>query len=299
MNERPLDRAIDEMIPLGCLALYLVAEVSQVGEPVKALGLPSPWLATTGLSVLCIVIGLGRGTVRIRWSPLFAAVGFYLWARAESSVLAVDPTVTVDLFSQLLKDVLTIAIVTTLAMSCGTRLWRVAVPVVGAVAFLTSLAALQQWVIGTSNDLFGLSTLKNYVDIGSVTMRFQGPLDDYAAHKIDAATLRSRTGWEERWGYDWGFYGPTLDAAAAAGGALLALNAPRELTKKVVREGLEALTPAERAAVIAAVATSPRGRRGCRSAATFTKASAARLATAPEPGPWPPSPSQTQTAVGC
>ena len=76
---------------------------------------------------------------------------------------------------------------------------------------------------------------------------FQGPLDDYAAHKIDAATLRSRTDWAERWGYDWGFYGPTLDAAAGGGGALLALNAPRELTKKVVREGLEALTPAERA----------------------------------------------------
>ena len=76
---------------------------------------------------------------------------------------------------------------------------------------------------------------------------FQGPLDDYAASKIDAATLRSRTDWAERWGYDWGFYGPTLDAAAGAGGALLALNAPRELTKKVVREGLEALTPSERA----------------------------------------------------
>lgn len=178
MNERPLDRAIDELIPLGCLALYLVAEVSQVGEPVKALGLPSPWFATTGLSVLCIVIGLGRGTVRLRWSPIFGAVGLYVWTRAVSSVLAVDPTVTVELFTQLLKDVLTVAIVTTLAMSCGTRLWRVAVPVVGAIAFLTSLAALQQWVIGTGNDLYGLSTLKNYVDIGSVTMRFQGPLDD-------------------------------------------------------------------------------------------------------------------------
>lgn len=82
---------------------------------------------------------------------------------------------------------------------------------------------------------------------------FQGPLDDYAAKKIDAATLRSRTDWKERWGYDWGFYGPTLDAAAGAGGALLALNAPRELTKKVVREGLEALTPAERAQLPALV----------------------------------------------
>jgi len=78
---------------------------------------------------------------------------------------------------------------------------------------------------------------------------FQGVLDDYAARRIDDAALRSRVGWEERWGYDWGFYGPTIDAARDAGAALLALNASRELAKKVSRQGLEALTPDEKALV--------------------------------------------------
>ncbi|HSK02078.1 MAG TPA: ChaN family lipoprotein [Kofleriaceae bacterium] len=78
---------------------------------------------------------------------------------------------------------------------------------------------------------------------------FQGVLDDYAAKRIDADALKSRTGWEERWGYDFGFYGPTLDVALAAGAKLLALNASRELTKKVSRQGLESLTPDERAQV--------------------------------------------------
>ena len=78
---------------------------------------------------------------------------------------------------------------------------------------------------------------------------FQGPLDDFAARRIDAAALRSRVGWEERWGYDWSFYGPTLDAAIAAGAHLIALNAARELTKKISKQGLEALTPDERAMV--------------------------------------------------
>jgi uncharacterized iron-regulated protein len=85
------------------------------------------------------------------------------------------------------------------------------------------------------------------VGLEMIQRPFQGVLDDYAAKRIDADALKSRTGWEERWGYDFGFYGPTLDAARAAGGALLALNAPRELTKKVSRQGLEALTPDERA----------------------------------------------------
>ncbi len=78
---------------------------------------------------------------------------------------------------------------------------------------------------------------------------FQGVLDDYEAKRIDAAALRSRVGWEERWGYDWGFYGPTIDAALAGGAHLLALNAPKELTKKIARKGLASLTPDERAQV--------------------------------------------------
>ena len=78
---------------------------------------------------------------------------------------------------------------------------------------------------------------------------FQGVLDDYAAKRIDAAALRSRSGYEERWGYDYAFYGPTIDAAVRAGGHLLAANAAKELTKKVVRRGLESLTPDEKAQV--------------------------------------------------
>jgi uncharacterized iron-regulated protein len=78
---------------------------------------------------------------------------------------------------------------------------------------------------------------------------FQGPLDDYAAKRIDSVALRSRVGWEERWGYEWGFYGPTIDAAVGFGAQILALNAAKELSKKVSRQGLEALTPAEKANV--------------------------------------------------
>jgi uncharacterized iron-regulated protein len=74
---------------------------------------------------------------------------------------------------------------------------------------------------------------------------FQGVLDDYAARAIDEAALLARSGYEERWGYDYGLYGPTIDRARDGGAALLALNAPRELTKAVVRRGIEGLSPDE------------------------------------------------------
>lgn len=78
---------------------------------------------------------------------------------------------------------------------------------------------------------------------------FQGVLDDYAAHKIDDDALRSRTGWADRWGYDFNLYGPTIHAAVAAHASLLALNAAKELTKKVVHHGLDSLTPDEKAQI--------------------------------------------------
>lgn len=78
---------------------------------------------------------------------------------------------------------------------------------------------------------------------------FQGVLDDYAAGRIDDDTLKSRSGWAERWSYDFGFYRPQMQRLIVAKGALLALNAARELTKKVVRQGLEALTVEEKANV--------------------------------------------------
>ncbi len=78
---------------------------------------------------------------------------------------------------------------------------------------------------------------------------FQGILDDFAAKKIDDAALRSRSGWEERWGYDYALYGPIFTVAVDAHAHLLALNASKELTKKIVHHGLESLTPEERAQV--------------------------------------------------
>lgn len=91
-----------------------------------------------------------------------------------------------------------------------------------------------------------LAGAKLAVGLEMVQRPFQAPLDDYAAKRIDAAALQSRTGWAERWGYEFSLYGPTLDAAIAAGGALIALNAPKELVKKITRGGIESLTADEK-----------------------------------------------------
>lgn len=75
---------------------------------------------------------------------------------------------------------------------------------------------------------------------------FQGVLDDYAAGRIDDAALLARSGWEQRWGYDWALYSPMVHLAVARGAALLALNLENELRRKVSSDGFESLSPADR-----------------------------------------------------
>jgi uncharacterized iron-regulated protein len=78
---------------------------------------------------------------------------------------------------------------------------------------------------------------------------FQAVLDDYRAARIDEAALLSRTGWGDRWSFDFALYRPVIRMAVDRGAALVALNAARELTKKVVRQGLDALSAEERAGI--------------------------------------------------
>jgi uncharacterized iron-regulated protein len=87
------------------------------------------------------------------------------------------------------------------------------------------------------------------VGMEMVQRPFQGVLDDFAAGKIDDAEFQSRAGWADRWGYPYELYGPILHVAIDAHASLIALNAAKELTKKVSHHGLDALTPDERAQI--------------------------------------------------
>jgi uncharacterized iron-regulated protein len=76
---------------------------------------------------------------------------------------------------------------------------------------------------------------------------FQAPLSAYVSGQLDEAGLIAATEYETRWGWDFAFYRPLLESARSAGIPVLALNAARELTRKIGRTGLESLDEAERA----------------------------------------------------
>ncbi len=76
---------------------------------------------------------------------------------------------------------------------------------------------------------------------------FQPVIDDYLAGRIDEATFLTRSDYYERWRYDYRMLRPIMQYAKANHIPVIALNTPTELTKKISKGGLAALTPTERA----------------------------------------------------
>ncbi len=76
---------------------------------------------------------------------------------------------------------------------------------------------------------------------------FQGPLDAYLDLRIDTPEMLAQTEYYDRWHYDYRLYAPILEFARGRGIPVLALNAPKEISSKVAKEGISSLSDAERA----------------------------------------------------
>jgi uncharacterized iron-regulated protein len=76
---------------------------------------------------------------------------------------------------------------------------------------------------------------------------FQSALDAWVAGEGDEAALLEGIEWEERWGFDFALYRPLFDACRQRHIPMVALNAEKELTRAVARNGLDALDDEERA----------------------------------------------------
>ena len=91
---------------------------------------------------------------------------------------------------------------------------------------------------------------QNQKKIAIALEMFQRPyqefLDRYLAGEITETELKTKTEYDQRWGFDWEYYAPILRFAKEKKLPLIALNTPTEISRKVSREGLDELTAAER-----------------------------------------------------
>lgn len=76
---------------------------------------------------------------------------------------------------------------------------------------------------------------------------FQAHLDRYVSNEIDEEAMLIATEYDSRWGFEPRFYSPLWQHAKVSNLAIVALNAHRELTKRVSAVGIQGLSTAERA----------------------------------------------------
>jgi uncharacterized iron-regulated protein len=75
---------------------------------------------------------------------------------------------------------------------------------------------------------------------------FQPVIDRYLKREIGEEQFLKETEYQKRWGYDWSLYRPIVDFCVKNGLPLAALNAPKELTKRIGEVGYKGLTGDEK-----------------------------------------------------
>ncbi len=75
---------------------------------------------------------------------------------------------------------------------------------------------------------------------------FQSTLDDYIAGSITEREFLARSEYFKRWGFDYNLYKPVLDLCRQEKVPVVALNLRREITEKVAKSGMDALSAEER-----------------------------------------------------
>lgn len=91
------------------------------------------------------------------------------------------------------------------------------------------------------------------IGLEMVPADLQGALDRFNAGSLSLAELPGALDWKASWGFDFELYAPIFEAAREYRLPLFALNAPKGLARIVGKQGLAALSPAERASLPGAV----------------------------------------------
>ena len=81
------------------------------------------------------------------------------------------------------------------------------------------------------------------IGLEMVQRPFQGPLDAYVTGALDETAMLAGVEWSERWRLDFSLYRSIFELARQHRARLVALNARRELTRAIARDGEASLEP--------------------------------------------------------
>ena len=161
-------------LALGAMSVLEALNLSLI---LDAYGVPKVHLLLLGVATVSIFARWMVQKVRPRLTIVMWFALAYVAARAASLLAAKDPAAGLADISDVLKDLLYLAVVITLCVwTRGARL--VAMCLAGGTAALAALSLVQQFLLGNATDFFGLAGLPPNTDIGLAVPRHSGPYGD-------------------------------------------------------------------------------------------------------------------------
>jgi uncharacterized iron-regulated protein len=95
----------------------------------------------------------------------------------------------------------------------------------------------------------GMNGKELAVGLEMVDRTHQPALDRWVRGEVDEDQFLKESEWSERWGYDFSYYRPQFELVQRHQLGLVGLNLPKEISKKLAKGGMDALTDAERRVV--------------------------------------------------
>ncbi|MDQ1632699.1 MAG: hypothetical protein QOC80_2671 [Frankiaceae bacterium] len=164
--------------PTAAAALLVVVVVSNISGVVGQVGPASIYLAALATATFALVLGVFRGEVVLRYSPFFLLFAVFIAVRALSVVFAAtDVEAGIAELTDEAKG-LVLLIVLTLLFASAERPHRLVALAVGVVAGFAALTAVQEFVLGNSTSLAGLSGIGVASEVTGLGARHAGTQGD-------------------------------------------------------------------------------------------------------------------------
>jgi hypothetical protein len=163
--------------PMVFLTGYAALAATHIDEPMRNLGIPSPWILTQVLAFLQLGALWRGGRLRLGWSVIHTMTAVFFATRVLGLLVAGDTTVATRQIGQIGKDCIALLVVAALLASVGGVRWVIA-GICGVFGALGWLALVQEVALKGLGEFHGFNTLNSTIDVGSTTVRHAGPVGD-------------------------------------------------------------------------------------------------------------------------
>ncbi len=164
--------------PSASAVALTVSETANLTGVAGTHGVPAVHLALIGLGMASVALAVARGTLRLRWSPVFFGGLVLIGAQAVAAVAGQDPAASLTLVLETGRGLVLLVLVTTVLAGDrqGPRL--LAAAFVLTLAALSLLTVVQEFALHNSSNFWGFANVPLATELGSATARHAGPQQD-------------------------------------------------------------------------------------------------------------------------